>query len=288
MLLNPTSGVKLPPAEAAALEAAAGDAGLEVTRICPEIDCAALIRAQMAAGRRLFVAAGGDGTVNTVVQPLVNSDAMLGVIPCGTYNHFARDLGIPLAWRDALEVVISGATQQVDAARANERFFVNNISFGLYPELVAKRESRGRDYPRWKARLFAAVSTLQKFPHVAVTLESEHHQMVVRTHVLMVSNNTYDLSRLGVNAPRNGLEEGRLSVYWLLHVPRLRLMSFIAHYLAGRVTSAPGFRSFRTARLKVQSRARHLHAGIDGEVMTMEMPLVVTIVPQSLLVKVPR
>ena len=284
MLLNPASGVKLPPE----LEPAARDAGLEVVRLTAGVDCTAMIRSRMNEGRRLFVAAGGDGTVNHVIQALVNTDAVLGVIPVGSYNHFAKDLGIPADWREALEVVVGGATKQIDAARANARFFVNNISMGLYPELVAKRESRGRDYPRWKARLFAALSTLRKFPHVAVTLESEHHQEVVRTHVLMVSNNPYDLSRIGIDAPRGGLEEGRLSVYWLPHVPRLKLMSFIAHYLAGRVSRAPGFRSFRTARLKMQSPKRHLRIGIDGEVAVMEVPLVVTIVPQSLLVKVPR
>ena len=284
MLLNPSSGVKLPPE----LEEAARDAGLEVVRLGDGVDCAALVRSRMNEGRRLFVAAGGDGTVNHVIQALVNTEGVLGVIPVGTYNHFAIDLGIPTDWRAALQVALGGATKQVDAARANERFFVNNISMGLYPELVSKREARGRDYPRWKARLFAAYSTLRKFPHVAVTLESEHHQEAVRTHVLMVSNNTYDLSRIGIQAPRSGLEEGRLSVYWLPHVPRVKLMSFIAHYLAGRVHTAPGFRSFRTARLKVQSPKRHLHVGIDGEVATLELPLVVTIVPQSLLVRVPR
>lgn len=284
MLLNPSSGVKLP----AALEEAARDAGLEVLRLDARVDCAALVRSRMNEGRRLFVAAGGDGTVNHVIQALVNTDAVLGVIPGGTYNHFATDLGIPWGWREALDVALGGATKQIDAARANDRFFVNNISMGLYPELVAKREARGRDYPRWKARLYAAYSTLRKFPYVAVTLESEHHQEVVRTHVLMVSNNTYDLSRIGIHAPRSGLEEGRLSVYWLPHVPRLKLMSFIAHYLAGRVRTAPGFRSFRTARLKMQTSERHLHVGIDGEVATLDVPLIVTIVPQSLLVRVPR
>jgi diacylglycerol kinase family enzyme len=288
MLLNPSSGVKLPPAEAASLEGAAREAGLEVIHLSPDLDCHALIRERMQEGRRLFVAAGGDGTVNNVIQPLVHTDAVLAVIPIGTYNHLAKDLGIPLGWRAALEVAIGGATRQIDAARANDRFFVNNISMGLYPELVSRRESRGRDFPRWKARLLAAYSTLQKFPHVALTLESEHHQEVVRTHVLMVSNNPYDLSRIGIEAPRNRMEGGRLSVYWLPHVPRLKLMSFIAHYLAGRVSNAPGFRSFRTARLKMQTSKKHLQVGIDGEVATMDVPLVVTTVPQALLVRVPR
>jgi YegS/Rv2252/BmrU family lipid kinase len=288
MFLNPSSGAKNPPAEIAALEQAAGDAGLEVVRVTRGLDCTSLIRDRMREGIRLFVAAGGDGTINTVIQPLVHTDAIFGVIPVGTYNHFAKDLGIPLSWRDALAVVVEGTIKPVDAARVNDRFFVNNVSMGLYPELVARREEKGRDYSRWKARLLAAFTTLQKYPHIAVTLESEHHQEAIRTHVLMISNNSYDLSRLGIEAPRLALEEGRLSVYWLPHVPRVTLMRFVAHYLAGRVHEAPGFRSFRTSRVKLQSRKHHIHLGVDGEVMTMETPLVITIVPQSLSVKVPR
>jgi YegS/Rv2252/BmrU family lipid kinase len=288
MFFNPSSGVKTSPAELSALEQAANDAGLEVVRVAHGLDCVSLIRDRMREGIRLFVAAGGDGTINSVIQPLIHTDAILGVIPAGTYNHFAKDLGIPLSWREALEVVVSGATRPIDTACINERFFVNNISMGLYPELVARREEKGRDYPRWKARLYAAFGTLQKFPHVAVTLDSEHHQEVIRTHVLMISNNSYDLSRLGIEAPRLALEEGRLSVYWLPHMPRLSLTRFVAHYLAGRVREAPGFRSFRTSRIKVDSSKHHLHVGVDGEVVTMATPLLITIAPQSLSVKVPR
>ena len=288
MFFNPSSGVKTSPAELSALEQAASDAGLEVVRVAHGLDCVSLIRDRMREGIRLFVAAGGDGTINSVIQPLIHTDAILGVIPAGTYNHFAKDLGIPLSWREALEVVVSGATRPIDTACINERFFVNNISMGLYPELVARREEKGRDYPRWKARLYAAFGTLQKFPHVAVTLDSEHHQEVIRTHVLMISNNSYDLSRLGIEAPRLALEEGRLSVYWLPHMPRLALTRFVAHYLAGRVREAPGFRSFRTSRIKVDSSKHHLHIGVDGEVVTMATPLLITIAPQSLSVKVPR
>lgn len=288
MFLNPSSGAKLPEAEVAALIKSSEQAGLEVVKISQEIDCAALIRERIHQGQRLFVAAGGDGTINTVVQPLINTEAVLAVIPVGTYNHFAKDLGIPLPWKEALEVVVSGPVKQVDTARINEHFFLNNISMGLYPELVAKREAKGRDYPRWKARLYAAWSTLKKYPHIAVTVDTANHHEVVKTHVLMISNNSYDLSRMGIEAPRTGLEEGRLSVYWLPHVSRLAMMSFVAHYLAGKVRTAPGFRSFRTAQIRMQSPKKQLNVGVDGEVVTFQTPLTITTVPKSLLVKVPR
>jgi len=289
LFFNPSSGAKLPGAELTALQDAATAAGLEVIRLTREVNVPETIRERMSRGVKLFIAAGGDGTINHVIQPLIHADgATLGVIPVGTYNHFAKDVGIPLPWREALDVILTGTTRQVDAARVNERFFVNNVSMGLYPELVAKREERGRDYPRWKARLWAAYTTLRKFPLVTFMLETEHHEEVIRTHVLMISNNTYDLSRMGIEAPRNTMSEGRLSIYWLPHISRMALMKFGAHYLAGRVRTAPGFRSFRTSRMKLQSRKRIVRLGIDGEVMTMPTPIVITIVPQGLLVKVPR
>ncbi|HEX2123735.1 MAG TPA: diacylglycerol kinase family protein, partial [Thermoanaerobaculia bacterium] len=268
--------------------AAARDASLEVIELSRDLDVTHEVRQRLARGVRLFVAAGGDGTLHHVVQPLVNTEGMLAVIPIGTYNHFARDLGIPLDWRAALELALTGERRQIDTGRINDRFFLNNVSIGLYPELVARREERGRDYPRWKARMYAVYTTLRKYPHVNLAIETEHRQEIVRTHIFIVSNNSYDLSGIGIEAPRSTLSEGRLSVYWLPHTPRLQLMKLVARYLAGRVREVPGFRSFRTLRMRAQSSRPQLTVGVDGEVFTFATPLVVTIVPQSLVVKVPR
>ena len=288
LFFNPSSGKKLGESVLGELQAAASGAGLEVIELTRAIDCTAEVKKRLQRGLRLFVAAGGDGTVNNVVQALVNTDAALGVIPAGTYNHFARDLGIPLDWKEALETITDGRDQQVDVGRVNDRYFVNNLSIGLYPELVARREEKGRDYPRWKARLFAAYGTLRKYPHVTLRIDSAHHHEVVRTHVFMVSNNSYDLSRIGVEAAREKLDEGRLSVYWLPHLPRVALMRFVARYLAGRVKETPGFRSFRTSNMKVQSRRAAIRVGIDGELFTLNAPLAISIAPRSLTVRVPH
>ena len=288
LFYNPSSGAKIgTDAHREMLEAAVA-AGLETIELTKEIDCSKVIRERLARGIRLFVAAGGDGTINHIVQPLVNTDATLGVIPAGTYNHFARDLSIPLDSKEALEVILSGDTRQVDVGRVNERYFVNNLSLGLSPEMVARREERGRDYPRWKARLFAAYRTLRKYPHVTLTVETAHHRELVRTHVFMVSNNSYDLSRIGVEANRVALDEGRLSIYWLPHLPRVKLMKFVARYLAGRVKETQGFRSFRTTQLRVESKRVDVRVGIDGELFTLRSPLTITIHPKSLNVRVPN
>ena len=285
LFLNRYAG---PKADAAALLAAARAAGLEIVELAAGVDCLDEVRSRLARGLRLFIAAGGDGTVHHVVQALINTEGVLAVIPIGTYNHFARDLEIPLAWEAALDDALHGETRSVDTGRVNDRFFVNNLSLGLYPELVARREARGRDYPRWKARIYAFYGTLRKYRHVTLTVEAEGHTELIRTHVFMVSNNSYDLGRTGIEAPRETLSGGALSVYWLTHTSRLRLTRYIARYLAGRVRTIPGFRSFRTSHLRVQTVHAHLRLGIDGELFTLDAPLTVSIVPQSLSVRIPR
>lgn len=288
LFLNRSSGSKLPPDEYSALVDTAREKGVEIIELSSDVDCPQVIRDRIRRGTHLFIAAGGDGTVHHVMQALVNSGADLAVIPTGTYNHFARDLGLPLDWREALEVALGGERRQVDTARINDRYFVNNVSIGLYPEAVTLREARGRDYPRWKARLYALYTTMRRYPHVNLTVEAEDRHEVLRTHVFMVSNNAYDLGRVGIEAPRERLTGGHLSVYWLPHATRWALTRYLSRYLAGRVRTIPGFRSFRTRRMRVQSSRRELKIGIDGEVFTMQTPLVMTTVPRSLSVRVPR
>lgn len=285
LFLNRNSGVK---SEHDALIEAAQAAGLEIVEISAGLDCLREVRECLARGTRLFIAAGGDGTVHHVVQALIRTEAALAVIPTGTYNHFARDLEIPLDWAEALDVALHGDLRSVDTGRVNDRFFVNNVSLGLYPEMVARREARGRDYPRWKARIFAFSGTLRKYRHVTLAVESGGRSELIRTHVFMVSNNSYALERFGVAAPRDTLTGGVLSVYWLPHTSRFRLMRYVARYLAGRVRTIPGYRSFRTTGLRVQSTHKEVRVGIDGELFTLDTPLAIRIEPQSLLVRVPR
>jgi diacylglycerol kinase family enzyme len=285
LFLNRNSGTR---ADDEDLIAAARAEDVEVLELSPELDCAKEIRDRISKGIKLFIAAGGDGTVHHIVQAVAETDAVLAVIPAGTYNHFARDLDIPLTWREALDVALNGASRQIDAARINDRFFINNVSLGLYPELVARREEHGRDYPRWRARLYALYTTLRKYPHVTLSVETASQQEVIRTHVFMVSNNSYDLERFGVEAPRETLTEGKLTVYWLSHRSRWQLTRIVARYMAGRVREIPGFTMFRTTRMRVQSSRAFLKVGIDGELFTLETPLTIVSVPQSVTVRVPR
>jgi YegS/Rv2252/BmrU family lipid kinase len=268
------------------VEKAVRAASLDFIRLEPSVDIFREVRMRIDRGERLFIAAGGDGTVNHVIQPLVNTDARLGVLPLGTYNHFARDLAIPLDWNEALSVILDGSTRHVDAARANDRFFINNISLGLYPHAVEHRE-KFRGQSRFKAYRHALLGTLRNPKPTSLVIDTEHHLQAIRTHLFMVSVNPYDLTQIGFEAPRPSLERGELAVVWFPEMRLLRFVLVVARYLRGKVSAEDGLHTLRTRQLKVSSR-RAMHLGMDGELFVMESPLVITIVPQGLQVRVPR
>src|SRR4051812_49788191 len=91
-------------------------------------------------GCEALVAGGGDGTINTAASQLVDGDIPLGVIPLGTLNHFAKDLGIPLELEGAAKVVLDGSVCRVDVGEVNGRVFLNNSSLGMYPAIVRLRD----------------------------------------------------------------------------------------------------------------------------------------------------
>ena len=286
IFFNPSSGAGFGPQQIAELQERASDALLDVIEVTPSVNIRTTIETRMDRGQRLFIAAGGDGTINHVAQPLVKTDAVLGILPVGTLNHFARDLGLPVDWREALDIAVRGATRQIDTGRANHRYFLNNISLGLYPEVVEKREEH-RPRGRWKAFAIAGYYAFKTFPHVSINVETDHFFQSIKTHLFMVSNNPYDLTRFGVEAPRVTLEGGQLSVYWLPHGPKIEFVRVLARFLRGKIDAVGGLRVLRTRSVKVQTSHSKIRLGMDGELVEMRTPMLVQSVPSSLLVKVP-
>src|SRR5262245_109683 len=89
----------------------------------------ALVRAK-AAEIDAVVVGGGDGSIRTVAGVLAGTNVPLGILPLGTLNHFAKDLGIPLHLKEAAEVIAKGETRAVDLAEVNGETFINNSSIG--------------------------------------------------------------------------------------------------------------------------------------------------------------
>ena len=284
---NPSSGARDPQIAAGVRESAA-EYSVDVVEIRPGLDIGADIRSRMAEGQRLFVASGGDGTIHSVIQPLVNTDAVLGVLPVGTFNHFARDMKIPLGWRAALDVALNGRTIQVNTASVNDQFFVNNLSIGLYPLIAAEREQIRKLYPKWRAYQKAAWTAYRKLHHVSLVVESPHQMQTVRTHVFVVAVNPYDIETFGIVAPRTTVEGGNLSVYWLPEMQKTSLIRTMARYFSGKAVPGTDFHSMQMPVLKVQTSHHHIRLGMDGELYDLKPPLLIQAIPKSLQVRVPR
>jgi diacylglycerol kinase family enzyme len=159
---------------------------------------------------RVVLAAGGDGTVNAVVQHLVGTEATLGVIPAGTLNHFARDLGVERI-DDAFAAILAGHTAAVDAGRAGNRYFVNNTTLGLYPEVVRERERYEHRLGKWMALVRAALRVLRLAKPLEGTVTADGAPRALFAWILFVGNNrvAFAPGRIG-RRPR--LDEGVLDV----------------------------------------------------------------------------
>src|SRR5205823_52524 len=140
-------------------------------------------RAVVDRGDPLLIVGGGDGTVSGAVSAVVGSDTLLGILPLGTLNHFARDLGIPSELGKAAKLIATGNERCVDVAEMNGRIFINNSAIGLYPLMVVDRDLQRKRLGRSKrlAMLIASIRTLARFDHRRLTLTVDDQQAQVDT-----------------------------------------------------------------------------------------------------------
>ena len=287
LFLNPRAGT-FSPGDESSLRTMAAEHDLRVLDVHPSLDVRAAVREALDAGMRTFVVAGGDGSVHHVAQALVHTEGILGVVPVGSVNHLARDLQVPLGdWRAAFEIAIKGEVRQIDVGRANGRYFINSVMAGLYTTVNDYRERFRSVNSRWAAYAKAARLALRHFPHVTLVVEHDGRVETFRTQMFVVAVNAYDLSQVGMVAPKTTLHDGRLSMYSLSLMKRLQFMRAAAMYFRGKIGDVQGFRTIRTAQLRVDTGKRRLRVSLDGELIDVQTPLQIAAVPSSLLVRAP-
>ncbi|HEU4852099.1 MAG TPA: diacylglycerol kinase family protein [Telluria sp.] len=264
--------------------------GLEAEVIVAEggDDMGNAARAALERGTRTIVAGGGDGTVNAVASEVVDSSATFGVLPLGTLNHFARDLGIPFEIERAVEIIARGHTRRVDVGEVNGRIFLNNSSLGLYPNFVRDREKQQHQLGRgkWWAALLATVSALRRFPFMSVRLKIGPHEVPRRTPFVFIGNNEYAMEGLSLGA-RPALDRGTLSLYVPQNPGRLSLLRFALRALCGRLAQARDFDVVLVENMEIETRHKLLRVATDGEVRLMKAPLSYRVRPAALTVFAP-
>lgn len=246
------------------VDVAVADDGASITQ---------LARQAIAAGATTIVAGGGDGTISAVASTLVNSKIALGVLPMGTLNHFAKDIGVPLALEDAVDTVLAGHVRAIDVGGVNGAHFINNASLGLYPAIVQEREeAQLRGHSKWLSFAKASLSALMRYRQIYIQL-TDPEGIVTReeTPFVFVGNNEYEVSgsQLG---KRRTLDGGQLWVYRAPHANRVQLLSSLIQAVH-RFDKNAGIEVFSAGEFSITSNRHHLRIAIDGEVIRMSTPL---------------
>ena len=231
-------------------------------------------RAAAGRGHPLLIVGGGDGSIGAAAGALAGSETALGILPLGTLNHFARDLGIPADLGEAAALIAFGNPRRVDIAEVNGRTFINNAAIGLYPLMVLDRDAQRKRLGRSKrlAMLVASVRTLARFRHQRLTLTVNRTRELLDTPLLLVGNNDYRVV-LPAAGQRDRLDDGQLCVLVMRSKTRLGFAAATFRALVGRTRGDDMERIDGVEDLRVGSRRSHLTVAMDGEVTSMAPPL---------------
>jgi diacylglycerol kinase family enzyme len=244
-------------------------------------------------GRRPFdavVVGGGDGTVGAVAGALAGTGTTLGVLPLGTLNHFAKDLGLPADLDGAVDVIAAGRVRRVDVAEVSGQVFVNNSSIGLYAEMVADRdrERRAAGRAKWLATLLAGWRALRRFPLRRLSVRAEGWALPCETPLVFVGNNAYEVSLPNAGG-RAVLDRGELCLYVVRHCGRWGLLRLAARAALGRLDQERDFELRSVTEAEIRSWARWpLRVAADGEVAALRPPLRYRTRPGALRVLAPE
>ena len=256
----------------AAKQALADHGDFDVHAVAPE-DVGQTVRSLVTGGATRVLVAGGDGTIGSAAAVLLEHPAELAVLPGGTLNHFARDLGIST---DAAEALALGNQQArgVDVGMVNGRVFLNTSSVGAYVRFVRARERLEKRFGYRVASFLAALRILFQFKRLGVELEVDGVKRIYRTPLVFigVGERELQLPTLG-----NRIPDGRRGLHVMIvrGNSAARLLSIgLAAVARGvdHVSSTPEFDSVIVDRCRIDLRST-TRVAVDGELVLLEPPL---------------
>jgi diacylglycerol kinase family enzyme len=268
-----------------AFKAAGLDARISLAQTGHEV--IALAQQAVRGDAEAIVAGGGDGTISSIAAVVLESGKLLGVLPFGTMNHFAKDLGIPLELAAAVETISAGHVTKVDVGEVNGHVFINNSSLGLYPSVVRAREKQQElGWGKWPAYVWAAFAVLRRYPFLNVRIGVDGEGLRSRTPFVFIGNNEYEMESLSVGT-RSCLDKGELSLYMTNRTGRLGLIRLALRALLGGLHQEKDFVSLCAKEIWIETRHQHMRVALDGEVIRIAPPLHYRVRPGALPVLAP-
>lgn len=244
-------------------------------------------------GAEIVAVLGGDGTQTAVAGVLAGTGTAMAVLPAGTFNYFAREYGIGETWEQGLETLLDGRLETVSVGEVNGRVFLNNASFGAYPEILERRENH---YKRWgRTRIgaywavLAALKDLRRPMHLEVVAGGETRSY--DTALAFVAKNALQLETLGLEGAE-AVRSGHFALFIARAHKPLALIGAAFRLALGRMAQGRDFDMVISDEIAIAPRSgRPLHArrliAYDGEKARMRGPFRLKVRPDSLTLVVP-
>lgn len=219
------------------------------------------------------VAAGGDGTINTVVRYIHNTSICLGIIPMGTLNHFAKALHVPLKTPEAVAVIVHGKQRQVDIGTVNDYVFVNNSSMGFYPRSLLIRDQLNNRLGKWPAATVGFLHAVIHPRQYYVDIVTGDTRQTLRTPFVFIGNNSYEHTPPNIGE-RKTLTSGQLAIYVVRTTSPPRIIWLLIRSLLSHKRHTEDLGIYLTNSCTIHTRHhRRIHVACDGEVITTKTPL---------------
>jgi len=250
-------------------------------------DVVSVVREAVAKGCNLVAAAGGDGTVSDVAEGLVGSNVPMGIVPVGTANVFARELGLPLTLDEACALLAGQhAISSVDAMKARDKYFVLQIGIGLDSLMIRDTEREAKRRFGRAAYIWTALTRLIGFQPVRFTIVVDGKRLRPRASQVLIANGGV----LGVAPFRWGLhirpDDGRIDVCVLSARSLSDYLRVAWQVLIGHRRPSPNIRYYSAERSIMVDADRPLPIQGDGEILG-ETPIQIQVVPDAVSVIVP-
>ena len=260
--------------------------GIRVHVLRPGDDPAELAREAAEAGADALGIAGGDGSLASVALVVLEHDLRFVVVPLGTRNHFARDLGLDPEDAEGALAAFGGRELRVDAGFVGDRLFLNNVSLGLYASFVhdPRRKTRNR-LLAFLRMVPAAVGSARRPLDLSFVVEGRRQHRAALA--VLVANNDYRLESMADLGERTRLDGGLLCAYVVEAVGRPALLGLLLRAPFADLEQGEGLVAWSSERFSVESPRPRIHAAIDGEPVVLDSPLEFEIRPRSLRVLLP-
>lgn len=265
--------------------------GFQIERVAPS-DLADRVRGAIEGGARRVLIAGGDGSIATAAGVLRGKPCELAILPGGTLNHLAHDLGLPTDLDEAVRVASGAETRSIDVAEVNGRLFLNTSSVGAYVTYVRTRERLEQRLGYWLASVVAGLRILARLRTFRVTMEVNGVEREYLASLVFVGVGERELRMpsLGARVP-NGRRGLHVMVVQSRSAGRALALAFAAVARGVRAVSrTPAMDSFIVDRVRIEPRTAVVagNIGLDGEIVSMRPPLDYRIVRDAIRVVVGR